>query len=212
MDEASRTLGQPRDRLVRALDYLAEQGHLELKVAGVRHRFKLLDRPDDLAALAGTLHERSLQREQREIARLGQVVQMGRTRRLPGVGARRPFWRPARPAVRALFLVSAEGPSQSFAAAAGTADRPGGFFASPRAPPATAGRAPRSPLAGPIPLRRFIAPPGAGEASTAPAIWRAGSRAVSGSVWSEWGAGTGHHSRSVFRMPSPRSPLPLGEG
>ncbi len=46
---------------------------MELKVAGVRHRFKLLRRPDDIAALAKSLHEKSLQREEREIGRLGQV-------------------------------------------------------------------------------------------------------------------------------------------
>ena len=73
-DEASKTLGQPRDRIVRALDYLAEQGHLELKVAGVRHRFRLLDKPNDLATLARSLHEKAMQREHREIARLGQVA------------------------------------------------------------------------------------------------------------------------------------------
>jgi ATP-dependent DNA helicase RecQ len=75
-DEASRTLGQPRDRVVRALDYLAEQGHMELKVAGVRHRFKLLDKPSSLAALAKSLHEKAMQREDREIDRLGQVGQL----------------------------------------------------------------------------------------------------------------------------------------
>ena len=74
VDEASRTLGQPRDRVVRALDYLAEQQHLELKVAGVRHRFKLLRRPEDMAALARSLYEKSQEREKREIARLGQVA------------------------------------------------------------------------------------------------------------------------------------------
>jgi ATP-dependent DNA helicase RecQ len=74
VDQSSRKLGQPRDRVVRALDYLAEQQHLELKVAGVRHRFRVLRRPDNLAAVARSLHEKSLQREKREIARLGQVA------------------------------------------------------------------------------------------------------------------------------------------
>jgi ATP-dependent DNA helicase RecQ len=74
VDEASQKLGQPRDRVVRALDYLAEQQHLELKVAGLRHRFKLLRRPDNIAALARSLHEKSQERENREIARLGQVA------------------------------------------------------------------------------------------------------------------------------------------
>ena len=40
VDEAGRAIGA-RDRVVRALDYLAERQFLELKVAGVRHRFKL---------------------------------------------------------------------------------------------------------------------------------------------------------------------------
>ncbi|MEN6452386.1 MAG: ATP-dependent DNA helicase RecQ [Thermoguttaceae bacterium] len=74
IDRASRTLGQPRDRLVRALDYLAEQGDLELRAAGVRHRFKVLDRPADLKAVACSLYEKALARERREIARLGQVA------------------------------------------------------------------------------------------------------------------------------------------
>lgn len=74
VDEASRKLGVPRDRVIRALDYLAEQQHLELKVAGVRHRFKLLRKPTDTAHLARSLHEKALLREQREIGRLGQVV------------------------------------------------------------------------------------------------------------------------------------------
>ena len=59
---------------MRALDYLAERQFLELKVAGVRHRFKILRRPDDTAALSRSLYDRALQRERREIARLGQVA------------------------------------------------------------------------------------------------------------------------------------------
>jgi ATP-dependent DNA helicase RecQ len=74
VDQASQALGQPRDRTVRALDYLAEQGHIELQVAGVRHRFKQLREPDNLAASARSLYERALQREEREIARLRQVA------------------------------------------------------------------------------------------------------------------------------------------
>lgn len=74
VDEAGRMLGEPRERLIRALDYLAEQQHLELKVVGVRHRFRLLKKPENTAKLALALYEKALQREQREIARLRQVV------------------------------------------------------------------------------------------------------------------------------------------
>jgi ATP-dependent DNA helicase RecQ len=77
IDEAARAIGSSRDRVVRALDYLAEQQDLELKVAGVRHRFRLLqgsNGQNDLAALTQSLCEKAAQREQREIGRLGQVV------------------------------------------------------------------------------------------------------------------------------------------
>ncbi|HEX9734737.1 MAG TPA: ATP-dependent DNA helicase RecQ [Thermoanaerobaculia bacterium] len=76
LDGASRDLRQPRDRLVRALDYLAEQELIELQAAGVRHPYRCLRRPEDPDALAASLHERTLERERREIARLGQVLEL----------------------------------------------------------------------------------------------------------------------------------------
>ncbi|MGD0900781.1 MAG: ATP-dependent DNA helicase RecQ [Thermoguttaceae bacterium] len=74
VDEACQAIGESRDRAVRALDYLAEQGHLELKSTGVRHRYHILGRPGDLAALSRSLSDRLLQRESREIGRLHQVA------------------------------------------------------------------------------------------------------------------------------------------
>ncbi len=76
LDKAAAALGSPRDRLVRALDYLADQGCLELRTAGVRFPFTWLDRPQDLDALADDLHQRTVGHEQREIARLGQVLEV----------------------------------------------------------------------------------------------------------------------------------------
>ena len=73
-DEVSHSLGCPRDRIVRALDYLAEQQWLELKAEGVRQRYRRLRLPENLSALAAKLHERTLQREKSEIDRLGQVL------------------------------------------------------------------------------------------------------------------------------------------
>lgn len=78
VDAAARAIGSPRDRIVRALDYLAEQQDLELKVAGVRHRFKLSqngERPN-LDALTQSLYEKAMERERREIVRLNQVVSL----------------------------------------------------------------------------------------------------------------------------------------
>ena len=74
LDEAARATGSPRERVVRALDYLGEQQLLELEAEGVRNRFRRLRRPDDLGELASDLHERALAREKREIARLHQTV------------------------------------------------------------------------------------------------------------------------------------------
>jgi len=74
LEAAARALGAPRDRLVRALDYLAEQGLLEVRAAGLRHPYRWLRPPEDRDALAADLHQRTLERETREIARLDQVL------------------------------------------------------------------------------------------------------------------------------------------
>jgi ATP-dependent DNA helicase RecQ len=74
--EAARALGQPRERVVRALDYIESQGWVELKAEGVRHRYRVLKRPEDLNALAEEYFGRGLQRESREIERLGQILEL----------------------------------------------------------------------------------------------------------------------------------------
>jgi len=76
LDQAARATASPRERVVRALDYLGEQRLLELQVEGVRNRFRRLRQPMDLGALATDLHSRTLAREKREIVRLNQVVEL----------------------------------------------------------------------------------------------------------------------------------------
>ncbi|MEE8586118.1 MAG: RecQ family ATP-dependent DNA helicase [Acidobacteriota bacterium] len=71
--EASQELKCPRNRVVRALDYLSEKGWIELQASGLRHPHSWLRRPKDRRELAGQLHRRSLQHEERELARLEQV-------------------------------------------------------------------------------------------------------------------------------------------
>jgi ATP-dependent DNA helicase RecQ len=61
---------------VRALDYLAAQQWLEVKVEGVRHRFHRLRLPSDLSAVAQASHAHTLNREGRELARLHQVLEL----------------------------------------------------------------------------------------------------------------------------------------
>jgi ATP-dependent DNA helicase RecQ len=74
VDRAAAATGSPRERVLTALDYLAGQGHLELKVADVRHSFRRLRVPDDPDGVARALHRRAVEREGREVARLGQVL------------------------------------------------------------------------------------------------------------------------------------------
>jgi ATP-dependent DNA helicase RecQ len=74
VDEAAKALAAPRERVVRALSYLEEQGLIELEATGTRNQYQRLNMPADLEALAQSLHSRTLRREEQEIARLGQVI------------------------------------------------------------------------------------------------------------------------------------------
>ncbi len=65
-----------RQRVIRALDYLAELKLIELKTAGVRLRYRRLTSPQAVQPLAESLYERMAQRESRELQRLHQVVQL----------------------------------------------------------------------------------------------------------------------------------------
>lgn len=76
LEQTSKATGASRERLVRALDYLGEQQLLDIQVAGLRQRFRRLCQPTDMAELVSGLHQRTLQRESNEIARLQQVVHL----------------------------------------------------------------------------------------------------------------------------------------
>ncbi|MFT5527776.1 MAG: ATP-dependent DNA helicase RecQ [Pirellulaceae bacterium] len=70
LNQAAANLKQPRERLVRALDQLSEAGFVELKVEGVRNRYKILNRPESNHELVASLYDKSLQREDKEIGRI----------------------------------------------------------------------------------------------------------------------------------------------
>jgi ATP-dependent DNA helicase RecQ len=74
LGSAAEQLGQPRERIVAALDYLGEQGLVELRSTGVRRRYRWTRGPGDLRALADELHERMLARERAELRRLQEVL------------------------------------------------------------------------------------------------------------------------------------------
>lgn len=76
VDKAAVMLGVPRDRIVRAIDYLNKQQMLEVKAEGVRLRYKRLKPPGDIGALATSIYERMLLREKGEIGRLHQVLDL----------------------------------------------------------------------------------------------------------------------------------------
>jgi ATP-dependent DNA helicase RecQ len=76
VEQAARAAASPRERVVSALEYLDEQGLLEVKVDSVRHRFRRLRQPENLGLLAAELHRRTLERERREIGRLRQVLDL----------------------------------------------------------------------------------------------------------------------------------------
>jgi len=74
LGRAAETLSQERSRLVRAVEYLEQQGWVELQVADVRQQYSLVRRPQDVRELLSVLARRFERREQQEVARMAQVV------------------------------------------------------------------------------------------------------------------------------------------
>lgn len=74
LDNTAAALNAPREKLIAALDYLAEQSLLEVKVAGVRNRYTITRMPESTTALADELATDAQAREEREIDRLQQCV------------------------------------------------------------------------------------------------------------------------------------------
>jgi ATP-dependent DNA helicase RecQ len=76
VDVAAKAMREPRERLIRALDYLSEQGSIELATQGTRNQYQRLKMPTDQAALADDLHARTVRREEKEIVRLHEVIEL----------------------------------------------------------------------------------------------------------------------------------------
>jgi ATP-dependent DNA helicase RecQ len=73
------TLGQPRDRIVRALEVLEERGHGVLEASDVRHRFSRVEAAPDREQLVAELRGRFERREAKEIERLQHVLRLVHT-------------------------------------------------------------------------------------------------------------------------------------
>ena len=76
VDQSATTLGESRDRIVKALRYLEESGDIELKPAGLRHRFRLLPAAKDRTPhdVATWLFGIFTNREARDLGRLDGIV------------------------------------------------------------------------------------------------------------------------------------------
>ncbi|NQV26709.1 MAG: RecQ family ATP-dependent DNA helicase, partial [Rhodopirellula sp.] len=74
IDQAVRESGSDRMRVVKAFDYLAEQGMIELKPSGLMHRYRRLKQTDNLDAVIDDLCDRMQRREKRDLERLGNVI------------------------------------------------------------------------------------------------------------------------------------------
>ena len=73
-------LGCERIRIVKALDYFAEQGWIELRVSGLVHGYRKLKPIASVDELAAEFTKRMEQREKSEIERLDQVFELARAR------------------------------------------------------------------------------------------------------------------------------------
>ncbi len=76
IDRAVQMLSTDRGRVVRAMDFLAERGWMELKTSKVQHCYSRLKMPDDLDALAAELHGRCVRRQDQELGRLWQILDL----------------------------------------------------------------------------------------------------------------------------------------
>ncbi|UTW13970.1 RecQ family ATP-dependent DNA helicase [Marinobacterium rhizophilum] len=71
--EAAEALGEPRERLLKALQYLESQGSISTQVKGVRQQYRRLQLPD-LAELGARLGQLFVRREAQSLSRLQQVL------------------------------------------------------------------------------------------------------------------------------------------
>lgn len=74
VDQAASAMGEDRMRIIRALNYLEEQGDLVLRAIGVRHGYRRLRLPADPEQLCRKLIGRFMEAEKRDIGRIRDVL------------------------------------------------------------------------------------------------------------------------------------------
>lgn len=75
-DDVAEALGAERRRVVRALEVLEERGLIDLRASDVRQRYILLRPDEEPEAVAARLMERFQRREDREVARIREVLDL----------------------------------------------------------------------------------------------------------------------------------------
>jgi len=76
LEQTAQAINAPRERIIRALDYLNEQNLLEVKTAGLRNRYRILKKPPSCDTLTSELYQRALKRENGELQRMQQVLDL----------------------------------------------------------------------------------------------------------------------------------------
>ena len=71
---AAQELGCDRERIIKALTHLESHGDIVLKLSGIRHAYRRLKEPENLAALTKRMQDLFLRREEQDVDRLQQVV------------------------------------------------------------------------------------------------------------------------------------------
>ncbi len=197
LETAAQALGAPRDRLVRALDYLAEQTLLEVRAAGLRHPYRWLRPPADLDALAKDLHQRTLERETREIARLDQVLTLAAHDGCQTAFLAAHFGEDPPAPLRPLLLVRERRPSRQAPPAGPRPDRR--RRPAPRHGPAPGDPRPRHPESPrPLPHRPPLPPPDPRQAQVPSALRGVCPGAVRGGVAAGGGDLGGGRERSAL--------------
>ncbi len=74
LDFVTRTTGDTRERIITALNFLEEQGHLKLQVAGVRQGYRLKHGVPELAPLIAKINSRFVERENRDVERIQEIL------------------------------------------------------------------------------------------------------------------------------------------
>lgn len=74
VDAAMKGLNENRDRIVVALNWMAEKQYIELKSAGIRNAYQILNRPPSIEVVASEIYGDMEIREKKELDRLSRIL------------------------------------------------------------------------------------------------------------------------------------------